>query len=232
MAVNVAIEIVDTVDVGVELVDVVEAVVVLDNTIAGKNVVIPDLTCQELNDSLTQAQRDEIQQISPMKTGQTVSFDPFDDGATELGRGVDFFTLDCNNSFGNTNRFTDINGLQVYGNDYLIDHLSKLGWKRTLQGAGNFALQLSNADALTFAGFNDWRVGNVKEYMTICNYAIRNLFNWVPMNIPGVGNQRLWTSNTRGTASTLGITYRTDNIQMEQAAKIANNRAIVCRNHF
>ena len=35
--------------------------------------------------------------------------------------------LASNNAFGNTNRFTDENGLQVYGNNYIIDHHTGFG---------------------------------------------------------------------------------------------------------
>src|SRR6056300_168724 len=44
---------------------------------------------------------------SLFKTGANVSYQAQDDGALQFGNGVDFFTLNANNPFGNLNRFTD-----------------------------------------------------------------------------------------------------------------------------
>ena len=45
-----------------------------------------------------------------MKTGQTTSYRTGDDGDIEAGRATDFLTLEYNNPFGNTNRFTKTDG--------------------------------------------------------------------------------------------------------------------------
>ena len=45
-----------------------------------------------------------------LKTGQTTIYATGDDGDIQAGRDVDFFTLAVNNPFGNTYRFTGING--------------------------------------------------------------------------------------------------------------------------
>jgi len=218
----------------VRIVNTVSITVAVANTLAG--VSLPNLTCQQLNDGMSQTQRDELQRVIPVKTGQTVIFDPFDDGVTQFGRGVDFFTLDCNNSFGNTLRFTDTAGGQIFGAgngsivNYMIDHLTKLGWRRTLVGAANFSTQLANADASSFGGFNDWRVCNIKEYITLTNYVSANVFNWAPLNLAGIANQRLWTSTTRPSVN--GITIRTQDVFVERIAKATNLQALICRSHF
>ena len=54
-------------------------------------------------------------------TGQTISYGLGDDGTHQRGRLVDFVTLDHLNLFGNTNRFTDRVGTQVYADDIVID---------------------------------------------------------------------------------------------------------------
>ena len=46
----------------------------------------------------------------PYKTGQTISYATGDDGDLQFGNGADWFTLNYNNGFGTTNRFTLKNG--------------------------------------------------------------------------------------------------------------------------
>lgn len=129
---------------------------------------INQLSCQELNDNLTQAQRQIIQRVESVRTGQTFSYEPSDDGDREDGRGVDFLTLNCLNNFGIDNkRFSDINGLQIYGDDYVIDHLTGKGWYRINQAPFNWADALTDAASGTFAGFSDWFVPNFNQYLEI-----------------------------------------------------------------
>ena len=59
--------------------------------------------------------------LQPTRSGQTTSYAVGDDGDLELGRDNSFSTLSWINPFGNNDRFTDMNGLQVYGNKVLID---------------------------------------------------------------------------------------------------------------
>ena len=105
---------------------------------------IENLSCAQLNSKLTQAQRQTINQVNPLKTGQTTSYRTGDDGDLEAGRLTSFLVLPCNNSFGNTDRFTDSVGGQVYGAgngslaDYVIDHATGLGWYRLMQGTSDW----------------------------------------------------------------------------------------------
>ena len=50
----------------------------------------------------------------PLKTNQTTSYATGDDGDLQSGRATDFFTLASNYPFGNTSRFTYIDGTQTY----------------------------------------------------------------------------------------------------------------------
>jgi len=123
-----------------------------------------------------------------MQTGQTTSYRTGDDPSR--GRTVNFFTLSEKNPFGNTNRFTDMNGLQVYANNVIID------WS-TL-GSNNTVLLYYKGDALTYrnwntaidlylsgtiAGLTTWYLWNVKEVVNVCNIANKPYrMNYAPFN--------------------------------------------------
>jgi hypothetical protein len=78
-----------------------------------------------------------------------------------------FLVLGENNQFGNTNRFTDVNGLQVFPNDYRIDHYTGLGWTDISRGSFDFATSLSNANSSTLFGYTDWRLPTMAELTSI-----------------------------------------------------------------
>lgn len=137
----------------------------------------------------------------PLQTGQTTSYISGDDGDTENGRLTDFFTLTQNNSFGNTNRFTDTAGGQTYANDVVIDHATGFKWYRIdlateLGMTQDWEDCINNASNVTADG-GGWRAPNVKELMTLANFETNTLFEYAPFNyvITGTGS-RLWTSTT------------------------------------
>lgn len=204
-------------------------------------------TCQELNNDLTQAQRDVINQSITGKTGQFVSFAAGDDGDLELGRGVDFITLDCDNVFGNTARFTDSVGAQNYDGtggslvDYIIDHLIGLGWYRVKQGTSNWATAISNANASVVAGFADWRIPNRNELNSVMNRGVARPLNYAPFNLESgaAATVLFWMSTTHPANATMAFMaivnhatqpnaiHRTD-----EQAKANSRNYIFCRNHF
>lgn len=137
------------------------------------------------------------------KTGQDISYSSNDDGQTQRGRGVDFFTLTENNSFGNTNRFTDTLGTQIYANDIVLDHSTLhdgnkvTSYKRTLEAPNRADLAHVGAP-YTYEGFNDWYPTNFAEFFSICQIGIFtgsdqvDWLNYAPFNIP---YQAIWAGS-------------------------------------
>jgi hypothetical protein len=131
----------------------------------------------------------------PQLSGQTTSYQTYDE-AWQLANGTydytppaypvsyaqldTFTTLINNNAFGNKNRFTDENGLQVFGNAYAIDHLTGLGWSVSV-GSGIFTTALNNANSSTASGFSDWRLANRSESESILKHQGGRL-NYSPFN--------------------------------------------------
>ncbi len=189
---------------------------------------------QFLQDNLAVTQRNSINEIYPTQTGQTTSYATGDDGNLQRGRLTDFFTLKTNNVFGNTHRFTDENGLQVYGSNYAIDHATGLGWCTTLQTSANWATAIANTLSLTVGGntYNDFKLPNANEVLVITQYS-NVCLNYVPFNLNPVTAAQVWSSTTNYSATTaaLRISYQTFPTA-SSVAKTASQPYLLCRKHF
>ena len=150
---------------------------------------------------------------SLFKTGANVSYQAQDDGELQFGNGVDFFTLNANNPFGNLNRFTDSLGTQIYANGIVIDWstwnvggATVRAYYNTLNAADTLTNQLDN-QPYTQASFTGWYVCNYIELTNIFNLSItRDYLNYAPFNHSiGASTTRIWVS-TRDSAS-VGIYY-------------------------
>ena len=104
------------------------------------------------------------------KTGQTTTYQAGDDGFYEAGwwKG----RLDSNNK-------VRLVAKTIGGDDVVIDRATGLMWAADGNDAGcnsgNTILwgpAITYAEGLTFAGFTDWRVPNVKELMSIINFSL------------------------------------------------------------
>lgn len=151
---------------------------------------------------------------NPYKTGQTTSYVSNDDGDLERGRGSDFTTLDFNNPFGNTNRFTDTAGGQTYANDIVIDWATTnyiaetvIGWYGVVQGGGGVDWPTAMAaQPVTAEGYNDWIIPNAVEGIMAINFGTTTLSHLLVNSSP-----QLWTSTTRPDDTTRAIGYNATN---------------------
>lgn len=191
----------------------------------------------------------------PQLTGQTTIYNNFDDGwqrangtydytppsnPIHTAALVDFFTLKNNNFFGNTNRFTDINGLQIYANNYVIDNYTGLGWYRLEFGVNTlWATNLVDANASNIGMFSGWRMASAQEI-----YTLHKLFNAVgvaplnfaPFNLTGnpIGILQTSTTHTFDVDAYYRMNITTNHsTTRDQKTLIATSRAtLICRNHF
>ncbi len=189
---------------------------------------------QFLQDNLSTIQRNSINEIYTLQTGQTTSYATGDDGNLQHGRLTDFFTLKTNNSFGNTHRFTDENGAQVFGSNYVIDHATGLGWCTTLQTSATWATAIANTLSLTVGAntYNDFKLPNANEVLSITQYSAVCL-NYAPFNLNPVSSAQVWSSTTNYSATTaaLRISYQTFPTA-SSVAKSATQPYLLCRKHF
>ncbi len=126
-----------------------------------------------------------------LKTGQTVSYATGDDGDLQEGREVDFTTLNENNYFGNTNRFTDELGTQVYTNNIAIDWSTYdqttnnvTGWYVVKQSATPWATAITNCTSFSVGSFTSgWYLPNIRQYAQILDLSSTSRLNYSPFNI-------------------------------------------------
>jgi hypothetical protein len=134
----------------------------------------------------------------PYRTGSSgASTPPVDgvDGLTQRGR--NFLTLDYNNAWGNTNRFTWKDGTQVYpngvtaeGGGYAVDNST---WDRNgkvlliayVTTTRTFANQATTALTTTIDGLSGWEMINSEELseITTGNSVVNKQVNYAPFNI-------------------------------------------------
>lgn len=124
-----------------------------------------------------------------MKTGQTTSYRTGDDGDIEAGRENSFFVLKENNPFGNTNRFTDELGGQIYTSNIVIDWstfdgTTVLGYYRNLMASVVWDAQIDACLALSIGTYiSGWRLCNFIECVNIMNFSASGVYNYAPFNI-------------------------------------------------
>ena len=166
------------------------------------------------------------------KTGQTTSYRTGDDGDLEAGRATDFFTLNTNNPFGNTNRFTDELGGSTYTNNIVIDWSTYdtvagtvLGYYRTTIAGTDWNTMIDNCLALSIGTFTTgWRLWNMQECANILNFGIGNTsLNYSPMNNSASGN--FHTSTSRDASFAL----KRNGMQVFLDAKVNSSSGIAVR---
>jgi hypothetical protein len=176
-----------------------------------------------------------------LKTGQTVSYTTGDDGDIEAGRAVDFFTLATSNPFGNTNRFTALDGSQTYTNNIVIDWTTydgstALGWRRTDNGVNIAWINaISGASATSIGSYTSgWRLPNINELLSLVRFGsgTTSFLDFAPFNLTA---RFIWSSTTTPDDSL--STFRLDNligsnIYIGRSVKTLSTsfRYIPCRN--
>jgi hypothetical protein len=166
------------------------------------------------------------------KTGQTTSYRTGDDGDIEAGRTTSFSVLASNNPFGNTNRFTDELGGQIYTKNIVIDWSTYngsnvLGYYRVVSATNiSWNSAIDAALALSVVGYTTgWRLPNKKEYENIFNYQLSFGISYSPFNFP---NSAIWTSTTYQAATTLAYMHSGSWINLNVKSG-ADGRWIACR---
>ena len=123
------------------------------------------------------------------KTGQLTSTNTGDDGATQRGRLLDFTTLNSNNPFGNTNRFTDKTGGSTFANLVAFDWSTYDGSTVLAYYYGDtntrpWADQLTQHTGSTFDGLTGWYLVNFTEMTNIMDFKLMANYqlNYTPFN--------------------------------------------------
>jgi len=176
-----------------------------------------------------------------LKTGQTISYATGDDGDLQEGRELDFLTLGDNNPFGDTYRFTDVLGTQVYSNNVVVDWSTNNGsvvlcydkrFASSNQTALTWADALTACNALTLGGFSGWHMGNVREVENLCRLhhvaGTFPVFNYAPFNVSDYGF--IFTSTTATNTSNAYYYQKVDGLRVVIAKTFAGGmNYVICR---
>jgi len=173
-----------------------------------------------------------MQGAMPLKTGQTTSYQTGDDAFLQEGRLTNFTTLDFNNVFGNTTRFTDELGGQTYTNKIVIDHATKVcdSNEHLAFYIGDANTARTHAQAVTWGlgvsvGIytSGWFLSNINQLLFICNFGVA--IGW--MNYaPFFQDKGLWSSSRYSTVAIVLIP-QTQNVTTQP---IGNSyRTFACR---
>lgn len=151
-----------------------------------------------------------------------------------------FFTLDGNNVYGNTNRFTDDLGLQLYASGLIIDHFTGYRWYRTLSSTSNWDNAVANALSFSITAnsvtYSDWGLPNRNIISGILSQNVDNFPNnlgYSPFSI--TGSQEIWTSttSTTTTSSAYYLLLGSGQPQLLAAAKSATDKkSLYFAKHF
>jgi len=148
--------------------------------------------------------KDYIHTIKPLsrglpKTGQEVSYATGDDGKHEAGWWSGLL---------NANNRTRFLVKTLAGNDVVIDLATGLMWARDGNAVGcyngdiiTWSDAVITANGMSFAGFDDWRLPNIIELLSIVKYN-----TWNPAIWPVFTNTKYtlayWSSTSRAYATT------------------------------
>ena len=194
---------------------------------------VPALSADQLNDTddgLTFSQKDELISLLDIKTGQTISYRTGDDGDIEQGSLLSFVVLPAQNPFGNSNRFTDTLGGQMYANGIIVDWSRRLMWYNP-SATGNWNTAIDAAEAATDGGFSDWHIPNVQQAQSIMNFGNSGgIVNYTPFNWSFTS---FWSSTTSPDTTTNAFRILTTGATtaggVSQTGKSVSTQIIYCR---
>lgn len=189
----------------------------------------------------------------PMPTGQVTSKRDWDDAYVEANvftnrdQGTkifnslsDFFTLNHNNEFGNTLRFTDKNGNAAtlpFGDNtpqYVVDNHTSLGFyfPSDIATGRTWPQAIDDAAALDVEGFDDYFIPNLKQVKTL---AIKGdgstTYYLFDRTIRTTTSHVWWTSTWQNLTYYWGI-RNSLTVVCARYLDSATNRRFYCRKHF
>lgn len=124
-------------------------------------------------------------------------------------------------------RLTDINGLQVYADNYTVDHYRNIGWYRTSIGLFSFNDGIDNALASLLLGFDNWFMPNINILSSIRSASSPNTY-LLPDGFTNSTHQSS-TSSPNQTTERIRINTFMETVGL---IKTTTRHTLICRKHF
>ena len=147
----------------------------------------------------------------------------------------DFTKVLNTNSFGNLDLWTDDSGGQTYANDYIINHITGLGYIGTSKvGSGSWDANIDAALVAGDAGLTGFFMASLKQVLSIIDFSVINprmLYGGQP-SMFSIGFDNFHVSTTGLIATDRVYFLNLFNTALKDAAKISNYSYLICRKHF
>jgi hypothetical protein len=179
---------------------------------------------------------------TPMKTGETVSYQEYDDGWFQAGRENDALTLDVA-PFHNdgsptinttTNRFTDTAGGQTYANNWILDWSTwngstLLGYNKGFLNSGkNWFNSITDSATTTIGGFTGCRLPNRLELYNINHREITGFaLGYFPFSF--TDSLFIWSSTSVSDTTAHSLVNASGQMNNRTKTAAANERQLPCR---
>lgn len=141
---------------------------------------------------------------------------------------ADFYTLVNKNTFDTFDRFTDLDGLQVFGDDYVICNYTGAGWKKTILGTGIWTAAIDDSLSLSLNGFDDYFLPNDEQYSSISDRKRVAIGNSIILNTTA----SMWLSSTASEGDTTRALKAEIRNGVIRNLKTASLTYGACRVHF
>lgn len=139
-----------------------------------------------------------------------------------------FNVLNNNNSFGNTIRFTDDLGTEIFTAGLMIDNYTSLMWGVAALAANTWPNQIDAALASTLGGFSNWFMANINQLRNVMrsnnNTPFSSLFTGA--------NTDIWSSTDDGSGTTnrLYVSAASSHRHLTQGEG-NSEKMLICRLH-
>jgi len=152
-------------------------------------------------------------------------------GTRPIADPADFTKLLTLNAFGTYDKFTDINGLTVFGDDYVINHYTGDGIYNSQLTSTTWNLQIDNALASTQGGYDDWFIANARQGFSLFDLGDATPPKYPPMLTALTSTSGHYTSTTLSELpENASITLRTGTIS--STAKTNTRYSLMTRKHY
>ena len=112
----------------------------------------------------------------------------------------------------------------VGGDEIVKDRTTGLIWQKTSVSSIQWQQALEYCENLTYAGFDDWKLPNINELLSLVNY---DLYNPVS-DFPGMTSENFWSSSTKSNYDYTAWVIKFESGRNDDYSKTSTDKAVRC----